>query len=156
MEIDSYIETYGLSPEAHKNDEYLLNQLVKGGSVYGLPIHEDAQSLGAYLEENQEIKFGNTVLKVLHVPGHSPGHVAFYNEIEKYSPFRRCSFAGSVGRTDLDGGNHATLIKSIMEKLMILPDETIVYSGHGPKTTIGEERVSNPFCSRIISRLYYK
>lgn len=138
-------DTYGIAPEAHKNDEFWLKIVKKGATRYGLSIEEDAQEIGSYIDENQEIKFGNTVLKIFHIPGHSPGHLVFYNEADNVLFAGDVLFAGSVGRSDLEGGDHATLIKGIIEKLLILPDETVVYSGHGPQTSIGEERVSNPY-----------
>ena len=138
-------DTYGVAPEAHKDDEFWLKTLKKGQTSYGLSLDEDAQELKAYIEENQEIKFGNTVLKTIHVPGHSPGHVVFYNEAENVLFAGDVLFAGSVGRSDLQGGDHATLIRGITEKLLILPDETVVYSGHGPQTSIGQEKVYNPY-----------
>ncbi len=138
-------DTYGIAPEAHQEDEFWLDIVKKGTSPYGLSLEEDAQKLKAYIQENQEIRFGNTVLKTLHVPGHSPGHVVFYNEAENVLFAGDVLFAGSVGRSDLQGGDHATLIKGIIEKLLILPDETVVYSGHGPQTSIGREKVYNPY-----------
>lgn len=138
-------DTYGIGPEAHQADEFWLEKIYKGASFYGLPIEEDAQPIASYLDENQTVKFGNTELEIFHVPGHSPGHIAFYNKAERILLSGDVLFTGSVGRTDLEGGDHATLIRSITEKLLPLPDETIVYSGHGPQTTIGIERVSNPF-----------
>ena len=93
------------------------------------------------------ISFGNQQFKILFVPGHSPGHVAFYNEKEKVVIGGDVLFQNSIGRTDLPGGNFDTLINSIHEKLFTLPDDVVVYPGHGPKTTIGFEKVTNPFCA---------
>ncbi|HOG05087.1 MAG TPA: MBL fold metallo-hydrolase [Paludibacter sp.] len=138
-------DAYGLKPEAHRADEFLLEYVKTGNVVYGFPFSENAQPLGAYLQEDQLIKFGNTVLKTIHVPGHSPGHVVFYNEKEKVLFAGDVLFNGSIGRTDLEQGDYATLIRNIQEKLMTLPDDTIVYPGHGPSTSIGEERKYNPF-----------
>lgn len=138
-------DTYGISPEAHGGDEFLLKRVVAGAVIYGFPVQEDAQPIGTYLKENELIKFGNTTLKTIHVPGHSPGHLVFHNEKEKVIFSGDVLFNGSIGRTDLEQGDYATLIRNITEKLMILPDETVVYPGHGPATTIGRERVSNPY-----------
>lgn len=138
-------DTYGIAPEAHKEDEFLLERVVAKAMIFGLPIQEDAQTIGSYIEENQEIKFGNTTLKSIHVPGHCPGHLAFYAEKEKVLFAGDVLFRGSIGRTDLERGDYATLIKNITEKLLILPDETVVYPGHGPSTTIGAEKTSNPY-----------
>ena len=138
-------ETYGILPEAHPADESLLQGVIARAMIYGFPIQEDAQKLGNYLSEHQEIKFGNTVLRCILIPGHSPGHLVFYNEKEHILFGGDVLFRGSIGRTDLEQGDHAELIKNITEKLLVLPDQTIVYPGHGPATTIGEEKKSNPF-----------
>ncbi|MDD2286260.1 MAG: MBL fold metallo-hydrolase [Paludibacter sp.] len=138
-------DTYGIAPEAHGGDEFLLKRIVAGAVIYGFPVTEDAQPIGTYLQENQEINVGNITLKTIHIPGHSPGHLVFHNEKEKVLFAGDVLFNGSIGRTDLEQGDHATLIRNITEKLLILPDETVVYPGHGPATTIGKERVSNPY-----------
>ncbi len=138
-------DSYGILPEAHAADEFLLKGVVAKAMIYGFPIREDAQPLGNYLSEHQEIKFGNTVLRCMHIPGHSPGHLVFYNEAEHVLFAGDVLFRGSVGRTDFEWGDHAALIKNISEKLLVLPAQTIVYPGHGPATTIGEEKETNPF-----------
>ena len=138
-------DTYGIAPEAHAGDEFLLRRVVKGAVIYGFPVQEDAQPIGTYLQENQKISFGNTTLKIIHVPGHSPGHLVFHEEKEMILFAGDVLFSGSIGRTDLEQGDYGTLIRNITEKLLILPDETVVYPGHGPSTTIGDERVSNPY-----------
>jgi glyoxylase-like metal-dependent hydrolase (beta-lactamase superfamily II) len=138
-------DTYGILPEAHKDDLFLLERVVKGGNILGFPMLEDAQKIGNFLEENQEITFGNTTFKIFHVPGHSPGHIVFYCKAEKVLFAGDVLFSGSIGRTDLERGDYATLINNITEKLLILPDDVVVYPGHGPTTSIGEEKVSNPY-----------
>ncbi|MDX9747094.1 MAG: MBL fold metallo-hydrolase [Paludibacter sp.] len=138
-------DTYGLQPHAHRDDEFLLDRVVAGASVYGFPIKENAQPIGHYLNEGDSITFGTTTLHCIHVPGHCPGHVVFHDAANKVLFAGDVLFRGSIGRTDLERGNHAQLIKGITEKLLILPGETVVYSGHGPSTTIGEERSSNPY-----------
>jgi len=138
-------DTYGILPEAHREDEFLLKGVVAKAMIYGFPILEDAQPLGDYIEEHQEIKFGNTCLRSIHVPGHCPGHLVFYAEKEKVLFAGDVLFRGSIGRTDLEWGDYGALIKNITDKLLILPDETVVYPGHGPTTTIGAEKKSNPY-----------
>jgi len=138
-------DTFGIEPEAGKEDEYLLENVIAQTRSFGMDVDEEAQPLGGYITENQEIKFGNTTLKVFHVPGHSPGSMAFYDEKEGVLFAGDVLFRGSIGRTDLPGGDYATLIRSITEKLLPLPDSTVVYSGHGPQTTIGFEKKNNPF-----------
>jgi len=137
--------TYGIKPEAGKEDEYLLENVIAQTRSFGMAVDEEAQSLGGYITDNQEIKFGNTTLVALHVPGHSPGHMAFYDQKDGILFAGDVLFRGSIGRTDLPKGDYATLILSITNKLLPLPDSTVVYSGHGPSTTIGFERKNNPF-----------
>jgi len=138
-------DTFGLMPEAGIEDEFLLDNVTAQALSFGLPITEEAQPLGAYITDNQEIKFGNSTLTALHVPGHSPGHMAFYAKNEGVVFVGDVLFQGSIGRTDLPKGDFATLILSITKKLLVLPDSTVVYSGHGPSTTIGYERKNNPY-----------
>jgi len=138
-------DTFGIEPEAGKEDEYLLENVIAQTRSFGMDVDEEAQPLGGYITENQEIKFGNTTLKAFHVPGHSPGSMAFYDEKEGVLFAGDVLFRGSIGRTDLPGGDYATMIRSITEKLLPLPDSTVVYSGHGPQTTIGFEKKNNPF-----------
>lgn len=137
--------TYGIKPEAGKEDEYLLENVIAHVRSFGLDINEEAQPLGEYITDMQEIKFGNTSFTAFHVPGHSPGSMAFYDEKEGVLFAGDVLFRGSIGRTDLPQGDYATLIQSITKKLLPLPDSTVVYCGHGPSTTIGFERKNNPF-----------
>ena len=137
--------TFGIMPEAGKEDEYLLENVIAQTRSFGMAVDEEAQPLGGYITDNQEIKFGNTTFKAFHVPGHSPGSMAFYDEKEGVLFAGDVLFRASIGRTDLPKGDYATLILSITNKLLPLPDSTVVYSGHGPATTIGFERKNNPF-----------
>ncbi len=100
-----------------------------------------------FLEEGVPLRFGNASLNVLFLPGHSPGHVGFYVPAQKILIAGDVLFYRSIGRTDLPGGNTETLLNSIHQKVFHLPDEVVVYPGHGPTTTIGEEKVQNPFCA---------
>jgi len=138
-------ETFGIKPEAGKEDEYLLENVIAQTRSFGMDVDEEAQPLGGYIIENQEIKFGNSAFTAFHVPGHSPGSMAFYAEKDGVLFAGDVLFRGSIGRTDLPGGDYATLIQSITQKLLPLPDSTVVYSGHGPQTTIGFEKKNNPF-----------
>lgn len=138
-------DTYGLKPEAAKEDEFLIAKMLTQARMFGLPFSGEAQELGAYIEDNQEICFGNSKFIALHVPGHSPGSMAFYSENEGVLFAGDVLFNGSIGRTDLEQGDYATLIRSIQNRLLPLPDSTVVYSGHGPSTTIGNEKVNNPY-----------
>ena len=116
--------------------------------VYGFPKYQEAE-VDQFIDESDTIEFGNTSLEVLLVPGHSPGHLAFYHAESRICLGGDVLFQGSIGRTDLPGGDHKTLIESIHTKMFSLPDEVIVYSGHGPATSIGREKKSNPFCALV-------
>ncbi len=138
-------ETYGLKPEASKEDEFLLENIVEQLRMFGLPAGEGVQNIGSYIEDNQVIKVGNITLKAIHVPGHSPGSMCLYAENDGVLFAGDVLFRGSIGRTDLPKGDYATLINAITERLLPLPNETVVYSGHGPTTTIGSEKQQNPY-----------
>lgn len=138
-------ETYQVKPEAHVEDEFLLDTVKAQGAMFGIPIKEDPQPIDAYIVDNQEFEVGSMRFKALHVPGHSPGSVAFYFEDEGCVFVGDVLFKGSIGRTDLPKGDYATLIRSIQNRLLPLPDSTVIYSGHGPTTTIAEEKANNPY-----------
>ena len=99
------------------------------------------------LREGANVNFGSSSLEILFVPGHSPGHIALYEPGQSLLIAGDVLFNRSIGRTDLPGGNMETLLASIHQKLFVLPDEVTVYPGHGPVTTIGEEKIHNPFCA---------
>lgn len=127
-------------------EEQVLKAVKTYSSNYGFPLYQEA-TVDNYLEEGQQIRFGDSVLDILFVPGHSPGHLVFYNTKENICIGGDVLFLRSVGRTDLPGGDHETLMRSIREKMYALPDGMTVYPGHGPTTTIGEEKQFNPFCA---------
>jgi len=110
--------------------------------MFGVPFPPSPDP-DQYLEEGDVITVGSVSLKVLHTPGHSPGHIVLASD--GFVIVGDVLFAGSIGRTDLPGGSYAQLLNSIRTKLLTLPDDTIVYCGHGPETTIGRERATNPF-----------
>jgi glyoxylase-like metal-dependent hydrolase (beta-lactamase superfamily II) len=116
-----------------------------GGTWFGLLSSIYSPNADVELSDSQELTVGGLRLKVLHTPGHSPGHVAFYLSEEGVLFSGDALFRNGIGRSDLPGGDYATLIASIRHKLLSLPDETVVYPGHGPATTIGAERRHNPF-----------
>lgn len=113
--------------------------------MFGLQDRVVDVAVEKYLVGNESIRFGNSELKTLLVPGHSPGSLAFYSERDAFVIVGDALFNGSIGRTDLWGGNHDVLIAAIKDKLLSLPDETIVYPGHGPETRIVDELLNNPF-----------
>ena len=137
-------EKYNLTLHLHSNEIPVLEYAPTSGLMYGVPFDN---YIGSYifLEENKTIKFGTDELFVFLTPGHSPGSVSFYSKANNFIISGDVLFKNSIGRSDLPGGNHNILISSIKEILFSLPDNTIVYSGHGPKTTIGQEKITNPF-----------
>lgn len=132
----------------HHSDEPVLRAVVAYAPNQGFHQYQDTTP-DAYLEEGDEIILGNQKFAVLFVPGHAPGHIAFYCERERIVISGDVLFKSSIGRTDLPGGNFDTLIKSIHQKLFTLPDNVTVYPGHGPKTTVGFEKKFNPFCALV-------
>ncbi|HZG01947.1 MAG TPA: MBL fold metallo-hydrolase [Chitinophagales bacterium] len=128
----------------HEEDLPVLHSLSQVASMYGLPAAPSPEPTG-FLNDHDEIMIGNEKLKVLFVPGHAPGHVAFYHEKQKLLINGDVLFNGSIGRTDLPGGDYDTLMKSITEKILTLPDDVKIYCGHGPETTVKKEKATNPF-----------
>ena len=142
---DFLYKKYGIKAKADKKEESNLNMLKSYAQVFGIPYHGDIQELDSYLNDGDEITFGETTLRVISVPGHSAGGVGFYNEKDGILIIGDSLFKGSIGRTDLPGGDYATLISSLTKRIMTLPENTIVYPGHGPSTTIAEEKQYNPY-----------
>lgn len=138
-------ERYGILPIAHKDDETLLARMGEQARMFGLPFEVKTEKLGGYLKDDDVLMLGENEIKVIHTPGHSRGGLCFYIPSAGWLISGDSLFEGSIGRTDLEGGSYATLIKSITERLMTLPEETVVYPGHGPYTTIGDEKRMNPF-----------
>lgn len=137
---------FGLKLLVHRDDVVLLENLPQQLQLFGFNTNVDYRpEIGGFLAENDVVSFGEQQLKVLHVPGHSPGSIVFYNEKEKLALVGDVLFNGSIGRTDLLEGSFEQLTEGIRTKLFTFPDDTEVYPGHGPKTTIGQERRYNPF-----------
>ncbi len=136
--------TFNCDIEAHSNDEPLCNRIAVQAQMFGIDYNEKQPTI-KYIKENDIITVGNISLKVIHVPGHSQGSLAFYCENENVLFSGDTLFYGSIGRTDLAGGNYEDLIRSITKKLLILPNETDVLCGHGPHTSIKFEKENNPF-----------
>jgi len=138
-------KTYGLSPEAHKAEVEGIPSPQEQARSFGMPIQISNVPVKKFISGGESISFGRSELTAILVPGHSPGSLAFYNKKNGYLFSGDALFAESIGRTDLWGGNMDILVTAIKEKLLILPDETIVYPGHGPETTIFDEKMSNPY-----------
>ena len=137
-------ETYGLTLQLHEKEKAVLEFAPVSGLKYNMPFDNYTGEL-IFLKEGDIIILGTDQLEVFETPGHSPGHIVFYCRKQNFVISGDVLFQRSVGRTDLPGGSHQTLLKSINNKLLVLPDETKVYSGHGAVTTIGEEKKYNPF-----------
>lgn len=137
-------DQYNLLPLLHELDLPILNMQEQSSHLYGLPCDKSPQPQ-RFLIAGEKISFGRTKLEVLFAPGHSPGHVVFYHKEKQMVISGDVLFSGSIGRTDLPGGNYDTLIQSIKNTIFPLGDDVIVYSGHGPQTSIGAEKRSNPF-----------
>jgi glyoxylase-like metal-dependent hydrolase (beta-lactamase superfamily II) len=138
------VNKYEVESIANKEDLPLLERSNDMATAFGLDIQEPPVP-NRLVVEGDEIKFGNSVLHVKHVPGHSPGSIALYNKQEGFVVVGDVLFKGGIGRTDLPGGDYDTLIASINEKLFTLNDNVIVYSGHGESTTIAKEKSDNSF-----------
>ncbi|ELR72257.1 Hydroxyacylglutathione hydrolase [Fulvivirga imtechensis AK7] len=130
----------------HQEDEATLRAVKAYAPAYGFTNYHEAYP-DQFLNEGDEVRFGSSSIEVLFVPGHAPGHIAFYSKEDKFCIGGDVLFQGSIGRTDLPGGDFETLINSIHKKIFPLGDDVTVYSGHGPATNIGYEKKSNPFCA---------
>ena len=135
---------FGHAPVMHASDLPLLERAPAIGQAYGVPCPQPPDPKG-FLEHGHPFVFEGEELEVRHAPGHSPGSLVFIYHPGKWVLVGDVLFAGSIGRTDLPGGNHQELLQSIAQQLLTLPDDYAVYPGHGPQTTIGAERRSNPF-----------
>lgn len=137
---------YGVPVMIHELDVPVLQAVKAYAFNYGFPNYAEAPAEGR-LNEGQILTLGDTSCSVMFLPGHAPGHTGLYFEQEQKIFSGDVLFEQSIGRTDLPGGDFDTLIRSIREKLFKLPEETMVYPGHGDTTTIGSEKRNNPFCS---------
>lgn len=128
----------------HRDDEFLLTGLPEQSRMFGFAPAE-AFTPDRWLDQGDTVSFGECELQVLHCPGHTPGHVVFFSVERRIALVGDVLFAGSVGRTDLPGGNHRQLLESIRNRLWPLGDDVVFIPGHGPRSTIGQERRMNPF-----------
>ena len=137
-------ETWQLEPYLHPKEALVLENASIAGLQWGLPFDNYKGPLH-FIREDEQISLGNDALKVLFAPGHSPGHICFYCRQQGFLIGGDVLFKMSVGRTDLPGGDTETLLTSIRTVLFALPDNTVVYPGHGEPTTIGFEKLHNPY-----------
>lgn len=138
------LEKYNLRTHCSEMDEMNRKSSQQHATLFGLTMEMPPEP-GKFINDGDSVTFGTTELKALHVPGHTTGSLAFYSEKNGCVFTGDALFAGSIGRTDLEGGDFETLINSIKNKLFILPGSTIVYAGHGGETTIEREMRSNPW-----------
>lgn len=136
---------YGVPVLAHPDDSFLGSNIKSQARQFGLPFKIESAGVSDNLSDGQKIKIGKGELEVIHVPGHSPGGVALYDAKDGFLISGDTLFEGSIGRSDLPGGNLAKLLESVKKKLYSLPEDTVVYPGHGFPTTIGREKATNPY-----------
>ena len=139
------LKEFGLKAEANQADEFWLQSAPQQSRMFGFQLNEEPVPLGKYICDGDIITFGNTQLEAIHVPGHSPGSLVYYCKEENCMFSGDVLFQGSIGRADLTGGNFDELREHICSSLFVLPNETIVYPGHGNPTSIGVEKRDNPF-----------
>ena len=143
--VASLAEEFNLPIEGpHEDDGFWIDQLKEQCVQFGFPDTEKFTPT-RWLKDNETVSFGNVVLNVLHCPGHTPGHVVFYDQKTRVAIVGDVIFQGSIGRTDFPKGNHDDLINAIKTKLFPLGDDVVFIPGHGPLSTIGDEKRSNPF-----------
>lgn len=133
----------------HKDDEILLLNITSRSAAFGAPGMMEDCTPDRYLTEGEAVSFGDHVFEVFHTPGHAPGHVIFFNRAARFAHLGDVLFNGSVGRTDLPGGDHQTLLNSIRDKVLPLGDDVGFICGHGPGSRIGEERRTNPYLAEL-------
>lgn len=138
-------EKYSLKPEAHPEEMFNLKYAGQVAELYGITAFEPSPSPAVFLKEGDIIRFGNSVLDIIFVPGHAPGHIAFVNREQKFVIGGDVLFYGSIGRTDFPGCSHEALLNSIKTNFFSLGDDFRVLPGHGQETTIGFEKKNNPF-----------
>ncbi len=144
MGVEYVRKEFGIPFCAHRDDAFWIEKAEHQAKIFGFDMRP-VQPIDEFLNENETVVFGNAKLEVILIPGHTPGHVVFYSKNDGFLIAGDVLFYGSIGRTDLPGGNYQDLISNIKNKLFELPEETKVYCGHGPETNLGFEKRSNPF-----------
>ena len=148
--VDYVKETYGIPFAIHGKDKFLIDSAPTHGAIYGFKV-DKVPTVDIDLEGQKELKFGNTVFQIIETPGHTPGHVAFYNSDNKLLLTGDTLFRESIGRTDLPGGDYSWIMRSILDKLIPLGDDVHFYPGHGMESTIGHESLYNPFVNEVLN-----
>jgi hydroxyacylglutathione hydrolase len=142
--IHTCMQQYNIQLGFHALEQQIYDWAPQAGLKYGVPVHH-SPAPAFYINPDDKINIGEDQLQVLFTPGHSPGHICFYSAASNFVIAGDVIFASSIGRTDLPGGDFDTLIRSIHQQIITLPDSTKIYSGHGPATTVGIERMNNPY-----------
>ena len=137
-------KTWPVKTAAHRGDLFLMENAYRQGEIFGFSVEQPPTPV-IFLDDGNTIDFGDVLLQIYHIPGHSPGSIVLHSPEQKWVIVGDVMFHGSIGRSDLPGGNFDLLINGIEKKLMTLPPDTVVYTGHGPKTSIGRERKYNPY-----------
>lgn len=148
--VGQIVEEYGAKFACSSKDSFLLEGLASQAAMFGLHTG-DAPKIDIDLDTVDEITFGRTTLRVLKTPGHTPGHVALYNEAEKQLFTGDTLFCESIGRTDLPGGDYSWIMQSILEVIVPLGDDVAIYPGHEQQSTIGHEVLYNPFITEVLN-----
>lgn len=148
----SYVcSTYGVPFAMSSKDDFLLAVAAPSARMYGVQMGETPSKIDIDLSRTESVKFGNTTLKIIPTPGHTPGHVSLYEPVSKSLFTGDTLFRESIGRTDLAGGDYSWIMRSILEQIMPLGDDVQVFPGHGEETTIGHEAMYNPFIVEVLN-----
>lgn len=142
-------EMFGIPFALHPQDKFLVESASTHGAIYGFKV-DSIPTVDVELVDGGEVKFGNIVLRIIHTPGHTPGHVCFYEPTKKVLLTGDTLFRESIGRTDLPGGDYGWIMKSIIDRILPLGEEVEFYSGHGPQSTLGHEMRYNPFIVEVM------
>ena len=148
--VEHLKQRYAIPFALSAKDQFLLDNAATSGSVFGVKTGA-MPSVDLDLDQMAEIRFGNSLLQILRTPGHSPGHVVFYNPESKSLFSGDTLFRESIGRTDLPGGDYSWIMRSILDVIVPLGEEVHVYPGHGPESTIGHELLYNPFIVEVLN-----
>ncbi|MBQ5359047.1 MAG: MBL fold metallo-hydrolase [Alistipes sp.] len=149
--VDFLREKYGAQLAMSSKDEFLLKGASVSAELFGVKADALPEAIDVDLEGKESIKFGNTELKIIPTPGHTPGHVAFYEPESKVLFTGDTLFRESIGRTDLPGGDYSWIMRSIIENILPLGDDVKIYPGHGETSDIGHESMYNPFVVEVIN-----
>ena len=142
--INFLINKFSIKAHIPESEKMIYNEMSNYATMFGFENYKSSSDI-EYISKNYKLNFNNLNIDTLYLPGHSPGHLAFYCKEEKICFSGDVIFKSGVGRTDLPGGNHETLIKSIKNELFLLDDDVVIYPGHGPITNIKDEKHLNPF-----------